>query len=311
MSRSSGTASASCPDLLIINGEVLRPEHSAGPGLSLDEATVHFCGIDDLAFHVGTGRTSVRDVVSGQDLADFGLIQIASYPRPTATLLSAVSAYLKHRGRPGPSMAAISAPTKLYQLVVLAQHGLPVPATVHLSRATLRDSYPQLVRELGLPFVLKAVNASGGRLNFLIETEVDFLHRTEDPAHTRVPFLAQAFVPNNGTFRVLVLGGDAALVMHRCNTDGSHLTNTEQGHHATLFEVETFDVTALELAARAASVLDCEIAGINMVQDRHTGEWFLLEVNASPAIGSGAFAAEKTRAYASYLQARLAQAASV
>jgi hypothetical protein len=42
-----------------------------------------------------------------------------------------------------------------------------------------------------------------------------------------------------------------------------------------------------------------------VVQDRHTQQWYLLEVNCAPAIGSGMFAAQKTRAYAEYLQSRL------
>jgi glutathione synthase/RimK-type ligase-like ATP-grasp enzyme len=189
--------------------------------------------------------------------------------------------------------------------MVLAQEGLPVPTTVHLPRRMLNDSFADIAGRLGLPFVLKAMNASGGRLNFLIETEIDFLRYVENPALAKVAFLAQQFIPNNGTFRTLVFGGDVPIVMHRCNTDGSHLTNTEQGGHATLFDVETFEAEVLEMAAHATELMGCEIAGVNLVQHRQTRQWYLLEVNSSPAIGSGAFAEEKTRAYCSYLHTKL------
>ncbi|MFF7192053.1 RimK family alpha-L-glutamate ligase [Streptomyces sp. NPDC008222] len=293
-------------DLLIVNGEVFQPEYAVSAGLELgDEFKTFFCGIEDIAFSVETGRTRVYETIGGRDLAEFGLIQIASYPRPTATLLSSVSAYLEHRQRPPISAAGISAPTKLYQLMLLAQDELPVPATFYLPRRLLNGSFADLADRLGLPFILKAMNARGGRLNFLVKTEIDFLRYVEDPAHAKAAFLAQQFIPNNGTFRILVFGRDVPVVMHRCNTDGSHLTNTAQGGHATLFEVETFDTEVLGMAVRAAELMGSEIAGVNVVQDRQTRQWYLLEVSSSPAIGSGAFAEEKTQAYSSYLRTKL------
>ncbi|WP_185932889.1 RimK family alpha-L-glutamate ligase [Streptomyces sp. WAC 01325] len=297
-------------DLLVVNGEVFRSEHPSRKLLELDDAQVFFCGIEDIRFDVGIGQTRVSDVSSGRDLADFGLIQVASYPRPTATLLGAVSAYLEHHGRPAIGAAPITAPTKLYQVVVLAQNGLSVPDTIYLSRKYLPTSFVEVADRLGMPFVLKAMNGSGGRLNFLIETEVDYLRYVEDPEFAEISFLAQEFIPNNGTFRALTFGREVPIVMHRCNTDGSHLTNTEQGGHATLFDVDTFDAEVLAMATRAAELMGCGIAGINLVQHRQTRQWYLLEVSSSPAIGSGSFAAEKTRAYSSYLRRKLTHSAS-
>ncbi|MGW7368831.1 ATP-grasp domain-containing protein [Streptomyces sp. NPDC054841] len=292
-------------DLLVINGEVFQPDYALSAGLDLGSIKTFFCGIGDIAFSVETERTRVYETVGGRDLADFGLIQVAAYPRPTATLLSSISAYLTHKHRPPINAAAISAPTKLYQLMVLAQNGLPVPSSLYLPRHLLDRSFEDVAEGLGLPFVLKAMNGSGGRLNYLIETKVDFLRHVLDPAHAKVGFLAQRFIANNGVFRILVLGGEAPIVMHRCNTDGTHLANTEQGGHATLFETETFEPRVIEMAVRAAELMGCDIAGVNVVQDRHTRQWHFLEVTSSPAIGSGAFAAEKTRAYSSYLRTRL------
>ncbi|GGM18526.1 hypothetical protein GCM10010129_73380 [Streptomyces fumigatiscleroticus] len=277
----------------------------------LDETEVFFCDIEDLKFHVQTSRTHIAEVIGGRDLAEFGLVQIAAYPRPTATLLSAISAYLEYRRKPLANMGAISAPTKLYQLMVLAQSALPVPTTIYLSRRLLNDSFTDIAAQLGLPFVLKAINASGGRLNYLIETEVDFLRFVHDPRLAEVAFLAQEFIPNNGTFRTLVFGKDVPIVMHRCSTDSAHLSNTERGGHATLFDVDTFDGEALDLSLRAAELMGCDVAGVNLVQHRQTRQWYVLEVNSSPAIGSGAFAKEKTEAYSSYLRARLSQVEDV
>ncbi|MEW2426311.1 hypothetical protein AB0911_38365 [Streptomyces nigra] len=294
-------------DLLIINGDAFQISHSGSVCLDLEDDTrVFFRDISDLEFTIDQGDISVRETIEGRDLADYALVQIASYPRPTATLLNSITAYLEHRNRPLVNAAPISAPTKLFQLLKFSQNGLAVPATRYMSRKLIGTSFGRLADDLGLPFVMKAMNASGGRLNFLIESEVDFLHYIHDPLYSGVAFLVQQFVPNNGTFRLLILNGQAAIIMHRCSTTGSHLTNTEQGGHATLFDVDTFDRDALRMATRAADILGCDVAGVNIVQDRHNGQWYLLEANPNPAIGTGAFADEKRRAYSAYLRAKLA-----
>ncbi len=293
--------------LLVINGEVFRPEETNAGGLDVGAVETVFRGIADIAFTVETNRTRVYETVSGIDLADFGLVQIAAYPRPTGTLLSAITAYLADRQRPVVNMAQIGAPTKLYQLIRLAQDGLPVPLTFYLPRRLLNDAFEDLAERLCLPFVLKAMNASGGRLNYLIHNEQEFLLHLLDPDQKAVAFLAQQFIPNNGTFRLLVLGDQAPIVIHRCSTDGTHLTNTERGGHATLFDTDTFDDDALAMAVRGAALMGCEVAGVNLVQHRDTRQWHVLEVSSSPAIGNGAFAAEKTGAYATYLHNKLSR----
>lgn len=292
-------------DLLMLNGDTFQSAHGVSVALDLDNVNTVFRRIDDIAFFIEPGQTRVYETVSGRDLAEFTLIQVIAYPRPTATLLSAISAYLDHWGRPPLDATGISAPTKLYQLMMLAQNGLPVPTTLYLPHNRRGSSFDSIAVRLGVPFVLKTMHGSGGRLNFLVNTETDFHRLIGDPAHERVTFLAQQFIPNNGTFRILVFGHDVPIVMHRCNTDGSHLTNTERGGHATLFDPGTFDSAVVAMVVCAASVMSYQVAGVNIVQDRHTRQWYLLEVNCAPALGSGMFAAEKTRAYANYLRTRL------
>lgn len=182
---------------------------------------------------------------------------------------------------------------KLYQCVRLALPGVTVPETHHLPQSVLRDRYQKLVFRLGSPFVLKALTGSGGRFNYLVGGEEQFLSLVDDPDHARLAFLAQCFVPNNGTFRLLVFSDDVSVVMHRCNTDGGHLTNTSRGGHATLFEPKTLDEDVKAMSARAASLMGYAVAGVNVVQHRDDRTWHVLEVTASPALGSGAFVDEK------------------
>ncbi|MEU8530475.1 hypothetical protein AB0C77_33540 [Streptomyces sp. NPDC048629] len=292
-------------ELLIINGEAFVNGPHGESAFMESGVRTSFCGIDDIVFDIETGHPRVYETSEGRDLADFGLVQVAAYPRPTASLISALCAYLEGRGRPVVNIGHVAVPTKLYQLLRLAQAGVPVPPTVLFPRRLLHGSYEELRERLGHPFVVKALNSSGGRLNYLVRSETEFQLPLLDPTQERTLFVAQSYVPHNGTFRLLVMGGEAPIVMHRCSTDGTHLTNTEQGGHATLFEPDTFDAEARDMALRAAALFGFEIAGVNLVQDRTTGTWQILEVTSNPAIGQGAFAAEKTDAYRAYLSKRL------
>jgi hypothetical protein len=294
VSRPRSADPARARSILMINGRELPP------GTGVDAAV---CGIDDLIFSVRSGRVRCFETVRGRDLAAFGLVQISGYPRPTATLLSAIAAYLDANRRPLLGATGIGAPTKLYQSVRFAQEGLPVPVTVYLPRNLLAGSYTGLVRRLGLPFVLRSLNAIGERRNRLIGNADEFDRYVHGDGQARAILLAQEFIPNNGSLRMLVLGGELAVAVHRCDTGGPYL----RAGHATLFEPADFGEDVKNLAVRSASLIGGEVAGAHLTQHRVTGGWYVLGASSSPAIGSGAFADRKLAAYSTYLRKRLAE----
>lgn len=58
------------------------------------------------------------------------------------------------------------------------------------------------------------------------------------------------------------------------------------------------------LSARP-SLIGCDVAGVNLMQDLITGEWFMLDTNTAPPIGTGPFMKDRSVAYAAYLKKRL------
>lgn len=288
--------------LLIINGQPL----DAADDSFIEGVETVFRSIDDLAFVISVDRrVRVYETVEGRDLANFGLVQVAGYPRPTATLINAVTAYLRSYRVPIINANGVAAPTKLFHYLLLAQAGLPVPATVYLSPGLLERSYDSVVSEVGSPFVLKALSASGGRHNYLIIDQDAFSRQLLRFRHTNVRFLAQTFVANDSTYRLLVFGDEVRLAIRCTSRNGSHLTNTEQGGHATLIGPELLDPDVRRLAVRAAALIGCDVAGVNLMQDLITGEWFILDTNSAPPTGTGPFIEDRAVAYATYLRKRL------
>jgi hypothetical protein len=175
-SRSGSRLARAGRSALIINGQCLAP--AMVPAADVE---VVFRSVDELAFTIETGRVRITETVEGRDLAGFGLVQVAAYPRPTASLINAIGDYLNYHRVPAVNIAGIGAPTKLGQYVQFAQAGLPVPATVYFAKDALAGSYSVIEKQLDLPFVLKALSASGGRYNYLVRYESEFRDHLENP----------------------------------------------------------------------------------------------------------------------------------
>ncbi len=291
--------------VLILNGQALLPALGDQESHFVGGIETVFRGIDDLAFVITANRVHVYETVEGRDLADFGLVQVAAYPRPTATLINALTAYLEANRVTVVNATGVAAPTKLFQYLRFAQAGLPVPSTLYLAPGQLAESYDRIVAQLGMPFVLKALSASGGRHNYLISDEREFA-RQLDAAHERVRFLAQEFIPNDSAFRLFVFGGEVRIILRSTSPNGSHLTNTEQGGEAALVDPTGFDPAVQRLAVRAASLIGSDVACVNMMQDLISREWYILDANSNPAIATGPFVEDKLNAYSTYLKKRLA-----
>jgi glutathione synthase/RimK-type ligase-like ATP-grasp enzyme len=290
---------------LIINGSSLLPEQDEFSPILTDGVDVVFRSVNELAFTIDAGGVRIYETVSGRDIADFGVVQIMEYPRPTATLLTAIADYLQTRNVLAINVAGIGAPTKLFQYVRLAQAGLSVPMTAYRSPELLASSYDELAQKFGLPFILKSMSASGGRSNYLVSHEDDLInHLQSHPRANR--FLVQEFIPNDTTIRFLVFGGQASIAMQLTGTESLYQTNMVQSGRTILLSPDDFDPVAKKLAVRAASLTGFEVAGIKLMQNWTTGRWYVLNVDSNPALGTGAFVSQKLHAYSAYLKRVLA-----
>lgn len=293
--------------VLIINGSSLLPKNKDSAHILVDDDGIDVVSrsVDELAFTIDTDSVRLYETVSERDLADFGLVHVMEYPRPTAALLTAIADYLHTCKVPAINVSGIGVPTKLFQYVRLAQAGLSVPMTVYRSPKLLAGSYDELAEKLGLPFVLKSMSASGGRSNYLISREDDLIKHLR--SHVRANrFLAQEFIPNDTTIRFLVFGGQASIAMRLTGGESLYPASRAQDGRTVLLAPEEFDPVATKLAVRAASLAGFEVAGIKLMQNWTTGRWYVLNVDSSPALGTGAFVSQKLDAYSSYLKRILA-----
>ena len=98
----------------------------------------------------------------------------------------------------------------------------------------------------------------------------------------------QGYVPNDGDYRIIVMGTKVTYVMHRKSMSDSHLNNTSKGGQATTVPVSELPAEVLDQCVRLSRLLKREITGVDMIQHAVSGEFYLLEINNMPQMATGA-----------------------
>lgn len=154
------------------------------------------------------------------------------------------------------------------------------------------------------PIILKADVGRKGQDNYLaksIEELRDIVSKNSETV-----FVAQPFIPNDGDYRMLVMGNEVEVIFKRTgDKDSTHLNNTSAGGKSELINKSEISKEVLGMAVRAAKIDKLSVAGVDLIQSKENGEWAVLEVNMSPQLITGDFHEEKVKAYSSFLDRAL------
>lgn len=254
-------------------------------GLELDEDGLH-------GFIVSTQ----------QSLEDFDAVYFKSYFRYHEQA-TAIMETLRANNVPfvGSELKEYIPAYKLSQMARLARAGLPIPPTVFLPFEHYVDNYEYLTQKLGEKFIFKAVDGHTGEDNYLITSREQL--ETIVANSQGMQFIAQAFIPNDSDLRFLIVGNKLQLIIKRSRIDANtHLNNTSQGASAELQDVASYDQTVKDLALQATKLMKRDVSGVDIMLETGTGKPYILEVNASPQIASGAFVDEKLAIYTQYFK---------
>ncbi|WAP55135.1 RimK family alpha-L-glutamate ligase [Streptomyces luomodiensis] len=187
------------------------------------------------------------------------------------------------------------------QALLFARHGVPHPVTRH---AFSYDQVRSAVVELGQPVVVKPPSGSWGRgvTRLADEGELEAWtggRESADAAGKLFPVLVQEYVDKPGHDLRVVVIGETPVVAFRRKSDNWR-TNTHLGA-----EVERVEITAdiERLCALTVSALGPGFYGVDLVEDRLTGELTVLEINANPefARSSEAHGVDVAGRYAEYV----------
>ena len=125
--------------------------------------------------------------------------------------------------------------------------------------------------------IIKSINASSGRDNFLVHNPQEFSDIIAKNSDAK--FVAQPFIPNDGDLRVVVMGDEVSCVYRRVRQDGDHRNNVSQGGDKIYLPLDEVDNGHQQLAVQAARAVNREICGVDVMINSQTGQAVVLEAN--------------------------------
>lgn len=297
------------PHQVLVLGSAPKLSDSFFKKVSLSnlQAVNYICsGYDSLVFYIGKETPHVINTTdSDRDIALYGLIYFKSHNKH-AEFAAAIAEYLRYKARTyiDGEVGHYTSMTKLTQYMKLACHGLPVPKTVVATTPWLYNNFATIEEFLKKPFVLKEIGSDRGRNNYLIKDQGDF-EKVLKAAPKEHVYLAQEYIKNDGYLRTYVFGNESGLVVKRnphphANQLKTHLNNPAGGVNASLVKSDELSGEIRDIAIRATTCLNRQIAGVDIVRDKQTNKCYILEVNNGPQIRSGSFIPEKVKAVARF-----------
>jgi glutathione synthase/RimK-type ligase-like ATP-grasp enzyme len=256
------------------------------------EAQVFTAQLSDLIVSVGDGTMEAYDTFNQRDLASYDVFFFRGGGfRPLMDVIATITQFAVERGIPSINdYSDIRDSSKLYQATRFHKIGVPVARTIAVNQTTI-DHFDK-IKDFTFPAILKARLGAHGNDNYLVK-DLDEVRRILAETPTK-QFVLQRFVPNEGDFRILIIG-DQTMVIGREAVAGSHLNNTSKGGTATEVELDEVSPQIIEQAHIIAKEFGMTIAGVDVLKDKNTGEHFFLEVNSQPQIMTGAFLDKKVQ----------------
>jgi len=172
---------------------------------------------------------------------------------------------------------------KLSSLLKLSLADLPVPPTFFCFKEHVSEKIDYLAARFGFPLIAKEVASQRGRGVFLVKNKND-LHFL-DEATEEDQFLFQKFYPNDEEFRLLVLGNEVGVYERKIRTDEKEFrNNVALGAKEEFLDLAQTSEALKQIAIGAAEALGYQISGVDVLVDKTTGKYWLLEANRGPGL---------------------------
>lgn len=269
---------------------------SIGPDSNVE---VTMGDMSQLSLELSANDSKVYDQEAGWSLSDFDLV-VFRFIRREHAVAGACALFLQRHGIPYVDTQIKALPySKFIAQAIRQNDGMTGIPSFYAKPPIIRRTIEEEKLPFQYPLIIKDNNGRKGRLNFIAYTKDEALNIVDE--NPDVDFIIQAFIPNKGDYRVLVIGGEPKLAIYRQASDESHLNNTSQGASSQIVPLESISEAAMADVVRAAQLENLQIAGVDLMFDSETGQHYILEVNSSPQLATGAVTELKLKAYTDYL----------
>jgi hypothetical protein len=234
-----------------------------------------FCLWTDLIFQenkILIGNTDVNTF-------DFIFIGVVSkYPNYFVTLENYIKKYKIPYFKYGCSPERNN---KILQNSLMSLEGVPQVPTV-ISKCSSVNS-KDLIKEFKLPIVTKITNGSQGKGVEIQKTQTDldkYLKKNKDET-----IIFQKFIENEGDYRLFFIGQNLLYTIRRKSKDSEKEFRNNYSLGGSVEKVE-LPKNVTDIAKKAAKVMEFDVSGVDLIKEKGTDNWYILEVNSAPQFGT-------------------------
>ena len=243
----------------------------------------------DINLLIDGENTCIKNEKTGEDLADFDkILCITTAPFERRHIFNAYGCYCRKKGVIMADDTFANASGKLYEMWRCWEHDVVVPKTAYGTKEFLGKC---LVENFGGIGVFKSIRGTKGQDNYLVHSPEEISKIVDD--NPDIEFILQEFIPNDGDYRIVTLGFEPYMAIYRSSGGKDHRNNTSLGGSAKIIPLEEVDPEILEMSRMAAKATNKRFAGVDVITHRDTGKNYILEVNHTPQVVTGAFIEEK------------------
>jgi len=256
-----------------------QEEFSQGLARAGISGEVSICHYDEISFLISKDSFVVTDHHNNEELSTYDLVIFKGAIR-RSYIAQIICTYLISRGvRFMNNYTRYRTINKLAQLVEMHMLGLSLPKTLYIENRQLFIGI--LKTAWKFPLVIKSINSSRGRYNFLVQS----LKETQDilRKYPKIQFMAEEYIAKGSNYRILCIG-EETLLFERGQKEAQYLKNTAQGVSITQLPLKTISSEVIIQARALMEKMQMTIAGIDVIYESDSTYAFL-EINAQPAIG--------------------------
>lgn len=245
----------------------------------------------------------------GLDIARSSIVYFKAhslYPEHAGAIVK----YLQYKHVPfiDKELSNFASRSKLSEIFILATNGVSVPQTKIITGKKNMPKYSELCNIFGEKFVIKDVASDRGNNNFLVVDETTYaeaISRLKDVT----TLIIQRYVENDGFIRVLLMGKEIVQIVKRHPSGHkdplkSHLNKPRGGSNAIELNPSDYSADVVSLAQKAAIAMQRDVVGVDLIQDKNTQKWYVLEVNSNPEVVKGINVPARAKGLAELLESK-------
>ena len=262
--------------------------------------TATLCSFSDLFFEIKTGKVKIK--AKNIDLSRYDLVFVRRAGR-YVRLMGAISKYLDYKRIAfiDPAFREIGmSMDKASSAIRLALKKIPMPDTYFCFRSVILKNKEKIIKNLNFPIIAKAINSQRNKNIFILLNEKDFEKLLK---RSKKEFIFQKFIDIEKEFRLLIMGNCVRVLEKKSvrNYKKIKVEYLDPDEPSVFLKLDTVCDKINKIALRSASVLNLDIAGVDVAIEKNTNKNFIIEVNKGPGIVPDAKTSPELMAFSDYL----------